>query len=80
MGMHRVKKQQNAKGVTDTCVLVKFTSKNSSTFTIEHVMNRVPTHISGQLISLTNPIHMIPGQFVNKPQTFSNHKYLWIQL
>ena len=23
--------------------------------------------ISGQLISLTNPIHMIPGQFVNKP-------------
>ena len=23
--------------------------------------------ISGQLISLTNPIHTIPGQFVNKP-------------
>ena len=24
--------------------------------------------IPGQLISLTNPIHKIPGQFVNKPE------------
>ena len=43
-------------------------------------MNGVPTCISGQLISMTLSIYMIPGQFVNKPQNFSYHRYLFIQL
>ena len=40
------------KSVTDASMWVMFISKNSNT---------------GQLISLTNPIHRIPGYFVNKP-------------
>ena len=42
--------------------------------------------MSGQLISLTNPIHRIPGHFVNKPQilfcdrALSSHKFICLIL
>ena len=67
-------KQQNVKSVTDASIWKKFISKNSNTLEIEHSLLNSPIiinamyFISGQLISLTNPIHRIPCQYVNKPQ------------
>ena len=72
--------------VTDASIWVKFISKISNTLEIEHSLLNSPIIIpymdftSGQLILLTDPIHRISGQFVNKPQIFSHKKYLWIQL
>ena len=43
-------------------------------------MDGVLTWISGQLISLTKPIHGILGQFVNKPQNCSFQIILRIKL
>ena len=63
----------NAKSVMDASIWVMFISKNKDTFEIaEHSLLPVLLSfaamgfISGQIISLTNPIHKIPGQFVNK--------------
>ena len=66
-------KQQNVKSVTDAFILVKFISKNSNMLEIKHSLLNSPIlsfpamdFISGQLISLTNPIHRIPSQFLNR--------------
>ena len=64
-------KTTNVKSITDASIWVMFTSKNSDMFEIaEHSLLlsfRAVGFISGQLISLTNPIHRIPCQFVNTP-------------
>ena len=67
-------KIKNAKIVTDASFWVMFISKNGDTLEIaEHscltliLSFAAVDFISGQLISLTNPIYRIPGQFVNKP-------------
>ena len=69
-------KTTNPKSVTDASVWVTSISKNSDTLEIAEprllnspiIIPRYGFHFSsGQLISLTNPIHRIPGQFVNKP-------------
>ena len=55
----------------DASIWGKFISKNSNTLKIEHsLLLSFPAmnFISGQLISLTNPIHRILSQFVNKSQ------------
>ena len=67
-------KQQNAKSVTDASIWANHISKNSNTLDIEHsplnslLLFPAMDFISGQLISLTNRIHRILGQFVNKLQ------------
>ena len=58
------------KRVTDTSIWVMSISKNIDTLEIEHsLLLSFPAmdFISGRLILLTNPIHRIPCQFVNKP-------------
>ena len=65
-------KTRNANSVTGASVWVMYISKNSNMLKIQHsLLNSILTFpamdfISGQLISLTNPFHRIPGQFVNK--------------
>ena len=56
-------KTTNAKSVTDASNWVMFMSKSllNSPIIIPAV-----DFISGQPMSLTNPFHRIPGQFVNK--------------
>ena len=64
--------------------LVQFTYRNSNTFKTVclpivlpfSVVDGVPTYITDQHFSLTNPIYRI--QFINKPQDFSHQKDLWI--
>ena len=57
----------------DASIWVMFISKNSDTLEIAEnnlfilLSFAAVDIISGQLISLTNPIHRIPGQFINKP-------------
>ena len=64
----------NVKSITGASIWVMFISKNNYTLDIaEHSLFNSPIIVrrygfhSGQLISLTNPIHRIPGQCVNKP-------------
>ena len=67
-------KTTNEKSVTDASIWVMFISKINNTLEIaEHIVSltlllslAALDFISGQLISLTNPIHGILGQFVNK--------------
>ena len=61
-------KQQNAKSVSDASIWLTFIYKNSNTPEIEHGQLNSPIIISGQLTSLTNPVHKIPGHVVNKLQ------------
>ena len=69
-------KQQNVKSNMNTSVWVKFIFNNSNMLEMEHSLVCVTLllsfpamdFISGQLISLTNLIHRIPGHFLNKPQ------------
>ena len=58
----------------EASIWVMFITKNSDTCLIERLVCTTPLllfstmdFISGQLIPLTNPIHRILGQFVNKP-------------
>ena len=70
-----ISKQQNAKSVTDASNWVMFISRNRDTRTLDQsILSRINSpiiipsmdFISGQPISLTNPIHRIPVQCVNK--------------
>ena len=64
----------NAESVTDASIWVMFISKSNDTLELrEHIVCltlplsfAAVDFISGQLISLTNPIHRIHGQFVKK--------------
>ena len=74
-------KQQNVKRVTDALVSVKFIFKNSNMLLIEHSLLNSPIiiphygfHFRSTDLSLTNPIHKIPGQLVK--QTW-NKTLLW---
>ena len=59
------------KRVTEVSIWVMFISKDSDMRTLDNCLKLLLTlltmdFISGQLISLTNPIHGIPVQYVNK--------------
>ena len=71
-------KTTNTKSVTDASIWVMFIFKDSDTLEIENSLLNSPTSIiihhygfhfrSTELSSLTQPIHRIPGQSVNKPR------------
>ena len=86
--MHRSILIENI-SLSRNCDILKQQNKNSKLLKkhIYSLLNSPITYIipamdfiSVQLIALTNHIHRIPDQFVSKPQNFSHHKDLWIQL
>ena len=78
----------NAKSVTDASIWVMRISKNSDTLKVVclHVILLLSfpamDFILGQLISLTNPIYIIPGKFVNKHgiRLFCDRAHLIIEI
>ena len=75
--IHRYYKRK----VYRTLFSAKFTTKQGSTFKIGHslpfsvvaipAMDVFLVYVTGQMISTKNPIHRIPGRFVNKTRNSS---------